>query len=847
MKTAIPALVIVIVALIAVATALSIPIVAYNNPTFARTNVVIWYQTPTIVHTSSFIAVPVGISAYIGTGASGDIPRPAPPPGNLADLRKGGYFLLPLPAQRKEPPPEGWTERTDPYDITTGGNVAVGARGEICILITNDEAATEWATRRYGAPNVRSRRGGHWYFRGGDGWSNLPNTETAAGTMELHVHNKYALIPPSIHPSGVPYTWERPLPPIAELPPCPTDLRALWSPNDPEPAPLREDLSGIEEQVVRAVSPHWKPGVRWQLTKAIAGFARKYLRLDETGARALIQRIAVTAGDRDSLDREKKIPYTFRLEPKRVGVGYWLQEAGVESLGEELFGILRREGTAARDLWIRRTRPDGTEEVVPNRAEFEDRLLEERRFLSLRDSRELRIYSEERGFYILEADTFVAQWVRERFAEQAKTASTAFIHEVVATVRDRSYRERSEVNPPWEVVVENGVLDVKTGHLRPHTPEPPFTVGLPVPFEPDAKCPRFEKFLEQALPNHETRDAILEFSGYLLWPWNSLRKMLVLWGPSTTGKSTFTAVLNGVYGTDNIAAIDLSGLADDKFLAAEIADKIANVRSDIPWKLIRNVGLVQELTGGRDEISAQRKYQHPFKFRPSAKLVFSCNRLPRVPGATPAFWVRILLVAWEVKVEPKDERPDFAAELLEERAGIFRTFFDASRRLLKQGRFTALPVDIADKWVRSSDPALWVAEHELVDDPEGEVALDDVVKRVDEVAEEENVEEPPSPREVAAAIRRAHPRVSSERRGKEKRTFLRGVKARVTPPPEPTHEGAGRKGDPPKPPGDVPPPPSIGSEAEVTPRRPPPQTVRARLAHTAFSASSGAPLEEDIR
>jgi hypothetical protein len=47
--------------------------------------------------------------------------------------------------------------------------------------------------------------------------------------MELHAaHGKYVLIPPSIHPSGTPYTWGGgPLPP--DLPALP-DLRDLWHP-----------------------------------------------------------------------------------------------------------------------------------------------------------------------------------------------------------------------------------------------------------------------------------------------------------------------------------------------------------------------------------------------------------------------------------------------------------------------------------------------------------------------------------------------------------------------------------------------------------------------------------------
>jgi len=66
---------------------------------------------------------------------------------------------------------------------------------------------------------------------------NEANAETSVGAMELHVRNKYALVPPSVHPSGKPYEWVRPLPRVAELPECP-DLRDLWHPRGTHHAQL---------------------------------------------------------------------------------------------------------------------------------------------------------------------------------------------------------------------------------------------------------------------------------------------------------------------------------------------------------------------------------------------------------------------------------------------------------------------------------------------------------------------------------------------------------------------------------------------------------------------------------
>ena len=148
---------------------------------------------------------------------------------SLQQLREGGYVLLPLPARSKSPPPKGWLVSREACEIPGGGNVAIGTRGELAILITNDERSTGWARAQFGEPNVLSVRGGHWYFRARPGQANEGNKLTSVGMMEFHVKNKYALIPPSTHPTGVSYKWGRPLPPSKDLLEAP-DLRELWHP-----------------------------------------------------------------------------------------------------------------------------------------------------------------------------------------------------------------------------------------------------------------------------------------------------------------------------------------------------------------------------------------------------------------------------------------------------------------------------------------------------------------------------------------------------------------------------------------------------------------------------------------
>ena len=56
--------------------------------------------------------------------------------------------------------------------------------------------------------------------------------------------------------------------------------------------------------------------------------------------------------------------------------------------------------------------------------------------------------------------------------------------------------------PSLDVInVKNGLLDVTTGELKPHSPEFLSAAQLPVSFDASAKCPAWEKFVVDVFPN----------------------------------------------------------------------------------------------------------------------------------------------------------------------------------------------------------------------------------------------------------------------------------------------------------------------------------------------------------
>jgi hypothetical protein len=50
---------------------------------------------------------------------------------------------------------------------------------------------------------------------------------------------------------------------------------------------------------------------------------------------------------------------------------------------------------------------------------------------------------------------------------------------------------------PWSLNVRNGILNLKTGELRPHTPEGLHSMQAGVPYDPQAECPKFREYLRR--------------------------------------------------------------------------------------------------------------------------------------------------------------------------------------------------------------------------------------------------------------------------------------------------------------------------------------------------------------
>jgi putative DNA primase/helicase len=229
----------------------------------------------------------------------------------------------------------------------------------------------------------------------------------------------------------------------------------------------------------------------------------------------------------------------------------------------------------------------------------------------------------------------------------AEQWSTHLADEAVEYIRADAPRlwERSPLD---RVNLRNGILDVKSRVLCPHSPAYLSPIQLPIDYNPDALCPAWDAQLEATLPRDVYEAGVIWYLlAWLMLPITFIQKAVLLLGGGGTGKSTLlTAILGFLGGRKNVSSISLQRIESDRFSAARLLGKLANICADLPTTHLETSSTFKAITGG-DEITGEFKFHDSFSFVPFARLLFSANHPPISRDASPAFFDRWIVIAMD--------------------------------------------------------------------------------------------------------------------------------------------------------------------------------------------------------
>ena len=242
------------------------------------------------------------------------------------------------------------------------------------------------------------------------------------------------------------------------------------------------------------------------------------------------------------------------------------------------------------------------------------------------------------------------RWARGRIkailgADSTRSRADEVIYDLRTAAPDLEQRPSLHV-----VNCANGLLDLTTGKLQPHTPDLLSPVQIAASFDPRAKCPAIHGFLGDLIDD-ETREVFFELAGYLTVPDNSLQRAVMMLGSGNNGKSTATELLARLLGESNVDAIALHKLDEDRFAVADLYGKLANIFADLDGRALRSSSVFKSITGG-DRLSAERKFRPSFTFTPYARLIFSANAVPPTSDSSEGFFRRWLILPFDRVIDP---------------------------------------------------------------------------------------------------------------------------------------------------------------------------------------------------
>ncbi|WP_321429927.1 phage/plasmid primase, P4 family [uncultured Methanolobus sp.] len=363
--------------------------------------------------------------------------------------------------------------------------------------------------------------------------------------------------------------------------------------------------------------------------------------------------------------------------------------------------IRAQEGKHRRSIYINTDKQGRVHSIRV--ASLSQKIMHDITFLTLDDTHEVLYW--DNGVYRFGGENIIRQLVQR---ELWNDSSDKFKNEIVSFIQDETLCDRRLLNQSSHLInFKNCLYDVDTGAEYPHTPDYKTTIQINTVYDPNAKCPKIEKFLEEILPDENDRNGTLEFISYLLIIENKMRKAYMGVGDGKNGKSVLfhlvRELLKGMYSTTSLQLME-----KDKFALAGLYGVLANIYSDLPSESMEKNEVFKGCTG-QDELRGEKKFKDEFWFTPFARLMFSANKIPWAHfDGNDAYFDRWLLVEFKQRFEGSSDNKNLREELTtpEELSGFANLLIKHLKNLLARGEYcneTDLK-DTKEKYMLKADP-----------------------------------------------------------------------------------------------------------------------------------------------
>ncbi|WP_019560798.1 phage/plasmid primase, P4 family [Caldimonas manganoxidans] len=290
---------------------------------------------------------------------------------------------------------------------------------------------------------------------------------------------------------------------------------------------------------------------------------------------------------------------------------------------------------------------------------------------------------------------------------------------------------------PWLLNTPGGVVDLRTGRLRPHARADRMTKLATA--TPRGDCPRWRAFLADVTGGDAELQAYLQrMVGYCLTGSTAAHALFFLYGTGANGKSVFVNTLATILGDYAATAsmetfvetrherhpTDLAGLRGARFVSA------IETEQGRRWAESK----VKAITGG-DRIAARFMHKDFFTYTPQFKPVIVGNHKPAIRNIDEAMKRRLHLIPFTVTIPPDKRDGRLTEKLQAERDGIMAWAVEGCLTWQREGlQPPASVMSATAEYFEEEDAIGDFLDEEAQRHPQARVAVADVFQRWQEWA-----------------------------------------------------------------------------------------------------------------
>ena len=301
------------------------------------------------------------------------------------------------------------------------------------------------------------------------------------------------------------------------------------------------------------------------------------------------------------------------------------------------------------------------------------------------DGHGLFIYDADLGRYVPADDklrNIVAGTLKQEWSQ-------ARVNHIFTWYKDRAPRLWDP--PPLDRVnVLNGVLNLESGELEPHSPDFLSHIQINAAWDPKAQCPAIDRFVQRVFP-YDAHEVFYQLAGLFLTPDSRCQKAVLFLGSGASGKSVATALIRQFLHPRNVSNVPLHDLTAGRFDLAELRGKLLNVSADVPERDFDDTVVFKQIVDGQlATLRVPRKYRDPIEFQPFTRLLASAARVPHSDDNSLGYLRRWLVVPFDTSLNESNLDRTLLDQLTtpEELSGLLNRAVAEYCQLLESGRLT---------------------------------------------------------------------------------------------------------------------------------------------------------------